>query len=406
MASMNQFTDPSLKPYNTHTVILVGVLALAVAMGIGRFAFTPLLPLMLRDGTLSSTAAHSWASANYIGYLVGALTASLLQRHSLTGLKVGLLGIALMTLSTGLLPSLQLTSLGLTLRFGCGLLSAWILVCTSSWCLTQLMNLGESQRGSWIYTGVGAGIAVTGSGIWFAGSQPAADLWIMLGLLALTLSFWPLSKLHRPAESLRTLPVQRARPTPQYPAFATLRHSPVLICYAISGFGYIIPATYLPLLAQQQSASPQLFGLTWPVFGLAALGSVTLVALKLSHWPHSRTWALAQGLMAAGVLIPIFTHSLALLILSALLVGGTFMITTLAGLQLAREREPLNPTPLLGLMTAGFAAGQIAGPVLVQQFEGLNLFGLSALELGCASATLLLVLTTGWLARLGHPSPS
>ena len=45
-------------------------------MGIGRFAFTPLMPLMMRDGTLSAAAGAEWAAANYGGYLVGALTAS------------------------------------------------------------------------------------------------------------------------------------------------------------------------------------------------------------------------------------------------------------------------------------------------------------------------------------------
>jgi len=57
------------------TVVVIGVLALAIAMGIGRFAFTPLLPLMLRDGSLESASGAEWAAANYLGYLVGALTA-------------------------------------------------------------------------------------------------------------------------------------------------------------------------------------------------------------------------------------------------------------------------------------------------------------------------------------------
>ena len=52
---------------------LAGLLALAVAMGIGRFAFTPVLPMMQADLGLS-LAQGSWlASANYLGYLLGAL---------------------------------------------------------------------------------------------------------------------------------------------------------------------------------------------------------------------------------------------------------------------------------------------------------------------------------------------
>lgn len=58
----------------THTrIVLAGMLSLATAMGIGRFAFTPLLPMMLHDGVVSLAGASWLASANYIGYLVGAL---------------------------------------------------------------------------------------------------------------------------------------------------------------------------------------------------------------------------------------------------------------------------------------------------------------------------------------------
>lgn len=393
MASMNQTTQLAVTPYAPLRLVLTGTLALAVAMGIGRFAFTPLLPLMLRDGLLETTSAHGWASANYVGYLLGALSASCLQRHTLLGLKAGLLGIALMTLGTGWLDSAQLTHLGIVLRFGCGLLSAWVLVCTSSWCLSTLMHMNKSHYGSWMYTGVGAGIALTGTLTWLSGLLPAADVWIMLGLLALLLSALPICQ----------QTAQQASKVSSQPKVTTSssnwRHWPIISCYAVSGFGYIIPATYMPALAQQQTDNPHLFGLAWPIFGLAALLSVALVALKLRHWPHQRTWAAAQGVMAVGVLIPAFSHRLELLIFSALLVGGTFMLTTLAGLQLAREQEPHNPTPLLGLMTAGFAAGQIAGPILVQQLGQLNILGLSALELGCAAATGLLALTTIWLNR-------
>ncbi|MBV0931747.1 YbfB/YjiJ family MFS transporter [Marinobacterium weihaiense] len=394
MASMNQTTRLAAPPYTPLRLVLTGALALAVAMGVGRFAFTPLLPLMLRDGLLDTTSVYGWASANYLGYLMGALSAFWLQRHPLIGLKAGLLGIALMTLSTGILDIPQLAQAGIALRFGCGLLSAWVLVCTSSWCLNALTHIDKRHHGSWIYTGVGAGIALTGTLTWLSGSLFATDAWIMLGLLALLLSVLPLCQ-----PEVRYLSGETGRHV-QRNLTPNARHWPLIGCYALSGFGYIIPATYLPALAQQQIDNPHLFGLAWPIFGLAALLSVALVAFKCRHWSHQRTWATAQGVMAVGVLIPAFGQRLECLALSALLVGGTFMLATLAGLQLAREREPDNPTPLLGLMTAGFASSQIAGPILVQQLEHLNTFGLAALEMGCIIASCLLTLTTCWLKRL------
>jgi hypothetical protein len=83
----------------TWLVVGGGIIALAVAMGIGRFAFTPLMPLMLRDGTLSTAAGAEWAAANYGGYLVGALTATWFSSNPLRGMRLALLGVALTTLA-------------------------------------------------------------------------------------------------------------------------------------------------------------------------------------------------------------------------------------------------------------------------------------------------------------------
>ena len=392
MNTTNTSITPDLRPAR---IVLTGMCALAIAMGIGRFAFTPLLPLMLRDGTLEVPMAHYWASANYLGYLIGALTATLLQRQVLAGLKLSLLSIGLMTLATGWIDSASLSLPGMVMRFGCGIFSAWALVCASSWCLTQLLHADATARGSWIYAGVGAGIALTGLITWLAGTAPASLLWAALGLLALLASSWiAFTPGGYPASSSITT----ARPrTADSTLHIVRRYWRLILCYTLSGFGYILPATYLPALAQQHTSEASLFGLTWPLFGTAALASVALVALRLSHWPHAKTWALAQGLLAAGVMLTGLSNQLYLLAIAALLVGGTFMITTLAGLQLARLYEPQNPTPLLAMMTAGFAAGQIAGPVSIQFIGEVSLFGLSPLALSCTLAALLLALSVGWL---------
>jgi Uncharacterised MFS-type transporter YbfB len=82
------------------------------------------------------------------------------------------------------------------------------------------------------------------------------------------------------------------------------------------------------------------------------------------------------------------------------------MVATMAGLQLAREQVPANPTPLLARMTAAFAAGQIAGPLLVRALGPGSWAGWDALDWASAAASSLLVLTAAWLWHDAEPSPS
>jgi len=165
----------------TWLVVGIGILALAAAMGIGRFAFTPLLPLMLRDGTVDAPAGAAWAAANYVGYLVGAATARWLGANPANGLKWSLLGVALTTLALGFDAVLPV---GLVLRAAAGVFSAWVLICASSIILAELAQRRASPLGAWIYTGVGLGIALSGTFAWLGGWQPAHWLWLELGIVA------------------------------------------------------------------------------------------------------------------------------------------------------------------------------------------------------------------------------
>ena len=119
---------PARRPW---VVAVAGAVALAVAMGIGRFAFTPMLPLMIRAGS-ADVAAGGWlATANYAGYLVGALTTA---RLPLTPQRVGLAALAAIVVSTAAMGLTSSVSIWLLLRFVAGAASAWALVSTSVWC--------------------------------------------------------------------------------------------------------------------------------------------------------------------------------------------------------------------------------------------------------------------------------
>lgn len=375
-------------------VVASGVIALAVAMGVGRFAFTPLLPLMLRDGMLTVPAGAEWAAGNYAGYLLGALTAACFAAAPLRGLRIALAGVAASTLAVGALESGAPALLGTVLRALAGVFSAWALICASGWCLPQLARRGVSPLGAWVYTGVGAGIALTGVLAWLGGSQPARWLWLELGLLA-TVGAGLVARLADTGAPSRD---EAAAPRSAAPSGMWRRHAGLIFCYGAFGFGYIVPATFLPAMAREQTADPLVFGLTWPLFGLAAIASVAASARWLARWPRRRVWALAQTVMAAGTGVAVLSSRLPALAASAVLVGGTFMVATMAGLQLARELEPRSPTPLLAAMTVAFAVGQIAGPVLIRVL-GSAAPGADALVVANATATALLAISASWLWR-------
>lgn len=384
-------------------VVGSGLVALAVAMGIGRFAFTPLMPLMMRDGTLTAAASAEWAAANYLGYLVGALTASWFARDPHRGLLLSLAGVALTTVGMAAADQAAPAGLGAGLRALAGVFSAWALVCASGWCLAELARRRVAQLGAWIYTGVGLGIALAGTLAWLGGQQPAARLWLQLGVVAGlgALLVWSLSLGRGTAAA--GIGERAAAAFARRPGGGG--QAALVLCYGVFGFGYIVPATFLPAMARELASDPRVFGLTWPLFGLAASLSVAAVARWLTNVPRRRLWASAQGLMALGTGLPLVAHTLWAVAASAILVGGTFMVATMAGLQLAREARPDTPTPLLARMTAAFAAGQIVGPVLVRLLGPGRRAGWDALDCTGAIATVLLVLTALWLWRGARPSP-
>lgn len=378
-------------------VCAIAAIALAVAMGIGRFAFTPLLPLMVRDGSLAPSAGAWLAASNYLGYLAGALTASQLGLSLPTLMRASLAGIVLATAAMGVLDGM---AAWVVLRFIAGAFSAWTLISTSAWALQHLARAGRTDLSGLVYAGVGLGIAFAGL-FCLAAAQPgvpAHQLWLRIGALAviafavpwLLVARWPVA----------SVPPGATPPTGAVPD----RCTGLVISYGMLGFGYILPATFLPVLARDVVDDPQMFGLAWPVFGIAAAVSTIATARRFGHVNRLRVWAVSHLLMAAGVVLPSLWLTPVTIAMAALLVGSTFMVVTMIGMQEARARAPANPTALLGLMTAAFAVGQLAGPVVSGVLDLLPGGHRAALGHALQLAALGLALSAVDLWRLPGPS--
>lgn len=379
------------RPPSTFALCIAGALSLAVAMGIGRFAFTPVLPLMIREGQLDVAAGGWIAAANYLGYLTGALTARKLPGRAT---QLALLGLLLTVVLTAAMawPGAWLWG---AWRFLAGMASAWVFVATAVWCLGALGQAGQPQAASWVYAGVGAGIALAGLHAWAAGVAhvSASALWLQLALLALALALPVVFVLRR---------IQAPAATPAAvtaPAAASGVSWGLTCCYGVMGFGYILPATFLPVLARNVVDDPAAFGLAWPVFGGIAAVSTLVAGRWLQRRPHIEVWAVCQALMGVGTLLPSLWTDGFVILLSALLVGGTFMIVTLAGVQVARARTQGDPRSAVGRMTAAFAIGQIAGPVASALLLNVPSLRTNGLDIALQVAAASLFATAVWLMR-------
>lgn len=394
---------PNLRSHAVLPVCAAGMLALAVAMGVGRFAFTPLLPLMARDGLLAGNTGAWLAAANYIGYLLGALWAASLPWPPARLIAASLAGIVALTFAMGTAVSLPLW---LVLRFTAGVLSALTLVSTSAWTLQALAQLRRPQLAGVVYSGVGLGIALAGL-FCLGASKPgisSLQLWRQLGLLAALPAGAAILLVHTaPAEP----PASTTNDTAQMPG-ASAEIPPgsgmLVLCYGLFGFGYILPATFLPAMARALLDDPQRFGLAWPLFGLAATVSTLLATWGLHKIARLKLWAICHGMMALGALLPLWWKALPAVMAAAWLVGGSFMIATMAGLQEVRARAPHAATKLLARMTGAFAAGQIAGPLLAALLTALPVTSGAALPIASLLAALGLALSAHYLWRLASVS--
>lgn len=353
---------------------LAGALILAVGMGFGRFAFTGLYPQMIADGVLDLRGGSLAASANYAGYLLGALL--LAWRHPwrpATLCRAGLFASLACLLAMAVAPGIASI---LPLRFLAGVASALALVGASLWLLRADHH---PQAAPVLYAGVGLGILLSAELIAAgrAGGWHSPTLWLALALVAALLSLPALAALKRPTSpTAAPATAQRALPAGRLVAL-----------YGLAGFGYIVTATYLPLLLRDGLGSVDPLQL-WAAFGLGAAPSCFLWHYLRERLGTRAALAFNLGLQAIGVALPAFDPGLPACLLSALLVGGTFMGTVTIAMAAARGESRRRPQ-LAAWMTASYGVGQIAGPLLAealhsryQQFAPALLAAAAALALG------------------------
>ncbi|MBV9748698.1 MAG: YbfB/YjiJ family MFS transporter [Acetobacteraceae bacterium] len=340
-----------------------GMLALAAALGIGRFVYTPILPAMAEALGLTKTEAGLIASANFAGYLAGALLAALPRLPGGSRRAWFLAALAASALTTAAMGWADATASFLLLRFVGGAASAFVLVLGSALVLDRLARAGLDRWGALHFAGVGLGIAA--SAILVDALQAAGAGWrtLWLGSGAAAAVALPLAAaLVRPEASVGAQPTPSAAPRSAASLPAGL--GALTLCHGLFGFGYVVTATFIVAAVRSAPALRTLEGEVWLVVGLAAVPSTaawTWAAQLLGVLP---AYALACLLAAIGVAAGGVWETASGALLAAVLLGGTFMGITALGFAAARAAALDDGRRASALMTAGFGLGQVVGPLV------------------------------------------
>ncbi len=334
-----------------------GLIALAAAMGIGRFVYTPILPFMEQALGLSKAEAGVVASANFLGYLLGALGAAAGRLPGEQRLWfLAALGVsAVTTAAMGLATAVPVF---LVLRFLGGVASAFVLVFGSALVLDRLAQAGQPGLSSVHFAGVGSGIAVSAILVWGLGAAGAdwRALWLASGALSLLALLAARSLVPDQAESLA--PAREAAPA----GGGDRRLLALTLAYGLFGFGYVITATFISTMVRSLPEIAALEGLVWLVVGLAAVPSVAFWAWLGRRWGNDRSFAIACLVEGFGVALSVLVTGPVAILVAATLLGGTFMGITALGLINARALARGDPRRAIAMMTAAFGLGQMIGP--------------------------------------------
>ena len=266
-----------------------------------------------------------------------------------------------------------------TARFLAGVASAVAFVFVSSWCLLRLAQRQATALAGLIYTGPGVGIAVSGLGVsamvsW--GWHSAAG-WVVMALLACAGLAWVVRVLQRDrdANGPAAAHVPNTAGRPAEPPAAVVPPAGrggsrtlvawIVVGYGLAGFGYIITATFLPVMARDALPGSAWIDLFWPLFGLAVIAGCLIATRLPQHWDNRLSMAVCYGLQAVGVVMGLLWPTVAGFVLGSLLVGLPFTALTLFTLREVRQRWPQQAASLIALVTAAYAIGQILGPPLV-----------------------------------------
>jgi MFS family permease len=392
---------------NKHPFLTAFSLALgsAIALGLARFSYGLLLPVMREDLDWSYLVAGTMNTANALGYFIGALSSPMVMRR---------MSVHRFFISASVITGIFLylsgctdnTSFLFVLRVIAGIASAWIFV-AGGVLVSQLGSIHANRSGLLLgiyYGGPGLGILISTLAVpffneWGIRAQWEHSwqfAWYALGALCIVLTI----VLMRPITSIPAMP-----PKPVGHSGTALRtYIPILAAYFMFGVGYIGYMTFVIALLKQLGLASTTINIFYAVLGLSVMASSRLWAQMLDHYKGGQSLAILNTLLGLASLIPalmaiygVTLNALAIvgIFISGIMFGCVFLSAVASTTAFVKHNMP--PADWVGGITAFttiFAAGQIIGPTIAGWISdgqgGLAsglLFSGAALLLGGALAT-------------------
>ncbi|NWO04447.1 MAG: YbfB/YjiJ family MFS transporter [Alteromonadaceae bacterium] len=386
---MTSQTAPN--PRQLFTVLLAGAFVLLVVHALGRFIYTPLLPYLVSDGQFSASDGAAVATWNYLGYLMGAMVA--IKWHRIAHIRVMLpLFLAVHVITTLIVTQTDNLTLISASRWLNGVANGVVFVQAPALILEWLVLRNRATMSGLVYIGVGAGLLVssglvTGTADWLAG----AERWWPAALLSIPLAWWGVVQLRK-----LDIPVRQHDDSGKELVNTPLidrASAPLFLSYAGAGLGYILPMTFLPLLAKLELPEGHaLLDGTWVIVALFTIPAPWIwnkLGARMGDLPALRLNFLIQLL---GVLAAVLWPGAFGLVLCAALVGGTFLGTVLLTQRLGRALHPHQGPRLSAAMVALYGFTQMVGPWLTKQWLDGGGTLVSAFGIGVAALAFGLLL--------------
>ncbi len=341
-------------------VLSAGIFSLILVLGVARFAYTPLLPLMQHQAGLGVAAAGWLAAINYAGYLSGALIATMISDMVLKD-RLYRIGMILAILSTAMMGMTTDFTVWALSRFVAGLSSAAGLLLGSGLILNWLIRHNHRSELGIHFSGIGLGIASAAAAVslmshWLNWSQQ----WFALTALGCLLLVPALRWLPPPDRSAVTRTGQKMEDAPPSAAFLRL----FTAAYFCAGIGYVVSATFIVAIVDHIPGRAGSGGLVFLVIGLAAAPSCIAWDFIARRIGKLNALIVASVLQIIGIMLPVMADGLVASLVGALLFGGTVMGMVSLVLTMAGQYYPTRPAKMMGKMTLSYGTAQIIGPAI------------------------------------------